>query len=161
MPPQGSLAGFWTLVLGAGLIGLTAASVLWIVRDRRRRSVELADADRAYFRQRDVRRSVCSVLLGLIGVLMILSTRIDVHAGRTQARLWVWAWLVVLGLLAAVLLLAGLDWVANSRYALRHRRALLSEQRELLADLARARQQGTAAQSRPRRGPPFHDPSLN
>ena len=162
MPASGAYSS--TLLLGAGLIGLASASFLWVVRDRGRRPDNPSPPDQQYFRHRDIRRFICSALLALIGILMLASTRIDYRVDRAHARAWVWTWLGVLALLIAVLILAGIDWLANSRYAIRHRRELLCEQREILADLARARKDAplpARGESRRRGGPPFIDPSLN
>ncbi len=145
--------------LGLGLIGLAFVSVYFIYRERSSRD-ELSDLDERYYRARDVRRTICSALMMVIGGLMVFGSQINVQAGRSQVRLWTLTWLAVLGLLAGLLLLAGLDWAANHRFARRNRRELLLEQRKLLADLARERKRESTGQNS-RKSPRFHDPSLN
>jgi len=145
--------------LGLGLIGFAFVSVYFIYRERSSRD-ELSDLDERYYRARDVRRTICSALMMVIGGLMVFGSQINVQADRSQVRLWTLTWLAVLGLLAVLLLLAGLDWAANHRFARRNRRELLLEQRKLLADLARERKRESSWQNS-RKSPRFHDPSLN
>ena len=151
----------WTHALGMALCIFALGMFCWVGYEYRLRSRELPPLDQRYFRLRDLRRGLCTLALAAIGCLMLYASRINVQAGRTEVRLWTWSWLAIFSLLASVFLLAGFDWVANRRYAMRHRRELLIEQRELLVELARARTQHALETERTRRGPHFHDPSLN
>jgi hypothetical protein len=151
-PRQTSTA---TLALGLGLIllGLAFATRVW--QETLRHSTRPEDPDRRYYRSRWIRRSVGAALLVAIGVAMIVLSGVEKPANVGQARQAVWGWIAVLGLLVALLITAALDWAANTRYAMRQRRALLDDQRKTLAELAlrkRARRQ---------RGSSFNDPSLN
>lgn len=139
-PQSGSVEG---LAIGAGVLVLSALFA-WRGRvERSRRDDTLNEVDRSYFAHKDRRRAVGTALLSLIGAGMIAGSRIDYRASRAAGRWFLAVWLGVGVLLIASLVLAMADWVANRRYALRLRRALLEERRSLVADELRRRAYGT------------------
>jgi hypothetical protein len=97
----------------------------------------LDDTDRDHFRWKDLRRFLGAILMAVVASLMLAATRIDPHTSPAQGRAWGWIWIAVLILIVGLLTLAFFDWRANTRYAVRHRRALLAEQRDYFASLKR------------------------
>jgi hypothetical protein len=121
------------VVLAAGL-GL-AAFQWWV---RRGRPPAASDDEARHDLGTDLRRFGVSALLGLIGAVMVASTRIDLKvpppANRDAARLWTWSWLAVLAMLLAVVVLALADWLAARAFAVREAGRLVRDHRALLAE---------------------------
>ncbi len=134
-----SLATRETVIAGLVLLALALALGVRQWLERRRREPAATDLDARYFAGRDRRRALSAALMGLAAGLMLASVRIDPRRSRADARLWLLLWVGVLGLTFVLVLLAGLDWVANRGDAIRQRRQLDAEQRALLAEMARLR----------------------
>ncbi|GIW86977.1 MAG: hypothetical protein KatS3mg108_1301 [Isosphaeraceae bacterium] len=156
MSATGSRGAAETLLIAAGLLTVDLLLVIAHLRERSRREAPLDDADRKYFANRDKRRWTGSVLMAVAAILMMATARIEPRGDLAASRLYVLLWLGVLTLVAGLLALALSDWVANRRYAARHRRQLIAERDRLVAEAARE-----ARQRRQRRRSPGGDPSWN
>jgi hypothetical protein len=132
-PPDASRE---TLILAGSLAVVTVGLAARQVFARRRRG-DLDAGEAAFYRGQDRRRALVAVVLAVISGMLAFCASIDVQAGRVQARIWVWAMIGVLVLALALLLLALLDWRANHLHAIRQGRALVEEQRALIADALR------------------------
>jgi hypothetical protein len=126
-----------TTLIALGLLALAAffGYRQWV--EIRAREQDLDAPDRDYFARKDRRRLAGSAIMAVMSTLMLVSARVDARKSPAHGRLWGWLWLLVLVLVIALLVLAFFDWRANTRYAIRHRRALLDEQRDYLASLKR------------------------
>jgi hypothetical protein len=151
-PQAAPVAG---VLLGAVLAALAGFFLVRGLTEPDRLPEGLGEEDRAYYRRRRVRRGVGSGLMALIGAAIVVLSLIDGRRSVETARALVWGWIAVLGLLVGLLVVGALDWSANTRFALRQRRALLTEQREYMADLARRRARERGGRGR------FGDPSVN
>lgn len=140
-----------TETLIAAAVVLTLAVLFgarqWLDRRRRDHQTDLTEDDARHLASRDWRRWGVAAILGLIGLLMIASTRIDVRRGPDAARLWGWTWLGVLALTVVLLVLALIDWRATAADARRQVRALAEEHRALLTDAIRYRDSQRDGQS--------------
>lgn len=120
--------------LAAFLLAVSAFFAYRQRRDRRRRDPGLPAADRKHYARQDTRRLVGSAAMAALAVMLPVGVRIDVRAGR-PSRLWFYAvWVLVVGLLALLLALAAIDWLANLALALRQRKALADERVAMLKD---------------------------
>lgn len=160
MPPRaaGSLVTE-TLLVALSLLLLAAYFTWrqWV--EQRSREPGLSNEDIQHFRAKDLRRYAGSAVMTVMAVLVVVSTRINFRRGPAEGRLWAWIWMAVLGLLIVLLVLAFFDWRETTRYAVRHRRALLEEQRDYFASLRRDRRprsgsNGQTSGSSPRRPSP-------
>lgn len=130
-------------VPGLLLAGLLVALAGWFaaaqLHERRRRPGDLPEPDRRYFRRKDVRRLSGSLLMLAVAGAMAVGLWIDPRDGRTERQLWAASWLVVLGLIVVLLVLALWDWLALGPYARRAFRRLDLERRQAAAELDRLR----------------------
>jgi hypothetical protein len=143
----------------AAALALLALAVFFAYRqwaESRARPAVLSPEDRAHFTRKDRRRWLNSLVMATMAALMLATTRIDPRANRAAARISLAMWLGVLLLAVLMLVLALFDWIANFRYARRHRRALRDEHRSILSDLVRLRRPSTPSngKARSKSGPP-------
>lgn len=125
-----------TIAVAVGLLAVDAALLVAHVRERSRRPAALDEADQRYYRDRDLRRGLGAAVMALAAVFMIAAARLRTVGDLAAARLYVSLWVGVLALIAALLGLALLDWLANRRFAARHRRQLQDERSALIAEAA-------------------------
>ena len=151
----GAIAG---LVLAALVLfaALGLAYRQW--SDRRRRGDNLAEADAQHFARQDVRRSLGTTLMLVLGIGLGVGAFLMPPGDRREARLFARIWAGNCGLLVLLLILALLDWAATSAYAHRHRRALVQQHREGLKSELRRRSTPTNGRSGPHNGPPSQAP---
>lgn len=164
MPPRApGSSNLETLVLAGTLLGLAGFFGVRQWLEVRARPPDLDDADRTYHRGKDIRRFLGSALMTVMAALMIAATRINPRASLALGRLWGWLWIAILALVVVMLAIAFLDWRANTRYAVRHRRALLAEQRDFFASLKRgsAPRQTSNGSNGHLQGPPPSQPSTH
>jgi hypothetical protein len=128
------------LAIAGGLLAL-AATFAWLQwRERRTRPAALSEADASYFRGKDFRRLVGSLVMALIAVGMFAGLTLNPR-DRLQRGGWATAWIGVLSLVPVLLILALGDWIALRRYAIRHRRALEQERHAVADQLRRLERQ--------------------
>jgi hypothetical protein len=140
MPPPPAISHNPEIWASASL--LVVLAIVFAARqfsERANRAENLDDWDQRHFRRKDARRWSGCVFMGVIAALMFYSTRVPI-LDKPSARLWVTCWIAVLVLLWLLLGLAFADWLANRKYANRHRAALREEQREFWAGLVRKKQ---------------------
>ncbi len=122
-----------TLILSGSLLVISVLLAGRLILDRARRG-EVEPSETGYFRERDRRRGLVALILTVIAVLLGLSTRLQIRADVTQARIWAWTMMAVLVLALVLLVLGLLDWRANHLHAIRQGRALVEEHRALLTE---------------------------
>jgi hypothetical protein len=117
------------LAIGLGVVALAGffAWRQWV--ETRTRDNELSVDDARYFKHKDIRRSLGTSVLGLIGIGMIVGSLIN---PKIQKMPFLWVWLIVGVLVLLSILLALVDWFANFAYAARHRRLLIEERLKLI-----------------------------
>lgn len=147
-----------TLAVAIGLLVVDTALLVAHIRERRLRPDPESEADRVYYRDRDIRRGLGAAVMAAAACLMIIAARLDMRVNLDAARLYIGLWFAVMGMVFALLVLALLDWISNRRYASRHRQALAEERSALIAQAAREARRRRARRER-RGGPP--DPSRN
>jgi MFS family permease len=141
MPPATALSRD-VLIAAAVVLAVAAALAIRQWYERANRPPASSDPEERHDRATDRRRWLVSAILGLIGLAMIASTRIELRVGpplarREAARLWSWTWLSILALVLVILLLALVDWLAGRAFALQEARRLAEDHRALLADALR------------------------
>jgi hypothetical protein len=136
MPPSTDLpsAGLG-VATGVGLIALFLGLRLWY--ERRGREPALPAADRVHFTHQDLRRGLGVGILVVVAAALGLGSRIPPRIAGKANLLFAVVWLVVLGLIVVLLLLAMIDWMATRRYAMRHRKAMIREQISAMKEHAR------------------------
>lgn len=95
--------------------------------DRRRREMELNEADARYFARQDARRLGGSTLMLLIAAGMVAGLTVDPRVDPQSGRLWGFLWLAVTLLVIGLLVLGMADWLDLRTYAARQRRTLHAE----------------------------------
>jgi hypothetical protein len=126
-------------VLSAGVILVALALGFWQWHDCRLRPTGLSPEDHAFFRNQELRRWTVFALMLVVGVLLLVGTRISHLVGGQPNPLFVQTWIVILALVFALFMLALFDWVATGRYARRHRQEITREGLEILRDELRRR----------------------
>jgi hypothetical protein len=138
MPPRALASPATETTLTAlALLAIAAFLAFRQWAELRGRELDLDQADRNHFFWKDRRRFAGSLVMAAISALMLIAARIEPRQSRAHGRVWGWIWITVLILVVGLLALGFLDWRANTRYAVRHRRALLAEQRDYFASLKR------------------------
>jgi hypothetical protein len=120
---------------GIALIAVYLGLRQWY--ERRAREPDLCDADRLYLSSQDVRRGLGVAVMLILAVGILIGARIEPRVGGRANLLYLEVWVTVIGLLIAMITLAGLDWLATSRYARRQRRAIAEERMKLLEEVIR------------------------
>jgi len=105
--------------------------------ERRAREPDLSDADRDYFSRQDVRRGLGVMVMLILAAGISIGSRIEPRVNGQANLAYFEAWLGVIGLLVVMITLAGLDWLATTRYARRQRRFIAEERIKLLHDVIR------------------------
>ncbi len=138
----------WSLVLSmasAAIAAILGLSVWW---DRRTRKPGLFVNDHRHFVLQDIRRTVGIVCLALLSPGLYFGSRVPVFVGEPGPpgqpapahpvlhpnRVFLGIWLAVFVLLAILLALALVDWIATRRYARRQRNAMSLERLDLLRE---------------------------
>lgn len=138
----------WSLVLSilvAAVAAMLGLSVWW---DRRTRKPGLFLNDYRHFVLQDIRRIVGIICLALLGPGLYFGSRVPVFVSEPVPpgqpapaqpvlhpnRVFLGIWLAVFVLVAVLLALALLDWVATRRYARRQRSAMSLERLDLLRE---------------------------
>lgn len=124
-----------TMSLGITLVAVFLGLRQWY--ERRARNAELSDADRHYLHTQDLRRSVGVGVMLILAAGILIGARIEPRVNGRANLAYVAVWLSVVGLLLALVLLAGIDWLATSRYARQQRRFIAEERLRLLHDVIR------------------------
>jgi hypothetical protein len=124
-----------TMSLGIALIAMFLGLRQWY--DHRGRAEDLSEADCHYLHRQDVRRAVGVGMMLILAAGIVVGARIEPRVNGRANVAYVGVWLTVVGLLLASVLLAGVDWLATSRYARQQRRAIAEERVRLLHDMIR------------------------
>jgi drug/metabolite transporter superfamily protein YnfA len=125
--PPADASGPISLAL-AGLVLVAAAFLAWRQwRDVRTRPADLPPLDRNHFARQDLRRVVGTIVLALLGVAIAFGGQMP-HMINGQANTkFIQLWAGVAFLIAALLMLAMLDWISTRLYFKRHRQRLTNE----------------------------------
>jgi hypothetical protein len=126
-----------SLMISLGIVLIAAFLGLRQWYEQQAREPDLSDLDRAYFTRQDLRRgwgvAVMLILAAGLSIGTRIAPRVDGHGNLT----FVVFWMGEIGLLAVLIVLAGIDWFATRRYALRHRRSMARERVKMLRDAIR------------------------
>jgi hypothetical protein len=106
--------------------------------ERQAREEDLCDTDRQYLVRQDIRRGLGVAVMLLLAAGISLGCRIEPRVNGQANLLYFEVWLGVIGLLVTMVALAGLDWIATSRYARLKRADIARERIKLLHDVIRA-----------------------
>ena len=137
--PRHELALMLSLALGGTVWLIAGLLAWWQARDRARREDEvLSEPDALHFQRQDARRSRVSILMALLGLGLIIGTRLEPRVGGKANPLFLLTWLAVFSGVILLLMFALHDWAATRVYALRHRDAIHRQRMALLeAELKR------------------------
>jgi hypothetical protein len=125
--PAPDASGPISLVLAALVIS-AAAFLGWRQwRDMRTRPAELSALDRNHFFRQDVRRLVGTIVLALLSVAIGIGGRMPHRVNGVANTRFIQLWAGVVFLIAALLILALLDWISTQLYLRRHRLKLAQE----------------------------------
>jgi hypothetical protein len=136
----------------------------WLTWRRSERKIDLSPEDRLYVRWQVRRRLACAALMVLLAGLLALSFILEGPANQLVAQgeaarargewapldpeqerffhLWGGFWIVALLVLLAIIILAGLDFLAIRRYGQRHMRQIQADRRAMIENqIARVRSQ--------------------
>jgi hypothetical protein len=130
-----------TLVISAVL----GVSVWW---ERRTRKPSLLPEDHRHFQIQDIRRGVGVICLALLAPGIYIGSRLPIfefeplpagiHAPAPPVqhpnRVFLGVWAAVFALVAVLLALALVDWIATRRYARRQRAAMTMERLDILRE---------------------------
>lgn len=117
----------------AALVGLIAIVLAWRQQvDRSRRGSDLSDADSLHFRRQDRRRLLGAGLMVVLAIGLVVGTEMSPGTREQPNLAWLRLWIGVCLLVLMLLGLALADWVANARYASRHRRSIEDERNALI-----------------------------
>jgi hypothetical protein len=123
--------------LAAGLALIASFLGLRQWYERRARSAALSPPDHDHFARQDRRRWAGVAALAAIALLALAASRTPVRDQGRGNVLFVVVWVVVMGLLVVLLILAMTDWMATRRYARRQRKQLF---RDSIEQVRRERQ---------------------
>ncbi len=137
--PRQELALVLSLALGGAVWLIAGLLAWWQARDRARREGEdLSEADALHFDRQDARRSRVTILMALLGLGLIVGTRLEPRVAGKANPLFLATWLAVFAGVVLLLMFALHDWAATRVYALRHRDAIHRQRMALLeAELKR------------------------
>jgi di/tricarboxylate transporter len=135
-----ALYGSW---LSLGLLGLVAALLYWLWKDRRRRDANLSADDRHHFLGEDMRRSVVLVILTLLAVGIFVGSRWPATVNGRPSPRFLATWIGIVALIVVLLVLAMIDWLATQRYARRHREIIVREGMKALREEVEAHRNAT------------------
>jgi hypothetical protein len=124
-----------TMSLGIVLIASFLGLRQWY--ERRARESNLSDLDRRYLHRQDMRRSAGVAVMLLLAAGISIGGRIEPRINGRANVVYLEVWLAVIALLVFMVILAGLDWLATSRYARRQRRFIAEERMKLLHEVIR------------------------
>ncbi|MHB1559044.1 MAG: hypothetical protein ACYC61_16455 [Isosphaeraceae bacterium] len=138
----------WSLVLAIVAVAVAAMLALSVWWDRRTRKPGLFLNDYRHFVLQDIRRTVGIVCLALLAPGLYFGSRVPVFVAEPVApgqaapdqpvlhpnRVFLGIWLAVFVLVAILLALALIDWVATRRYARRQRSAMSLERLDILRE---------------------------
>jgi hypothetical protein len=152
--PVNDASGPISLVLAALVMAAAAFLGWWQWRDVRTRSDELSPLDRNHFFRQDIRRLVGTIVLALLSVAIGFGGRMPHRVNGVANTKFVYLWAGVIFLIAALLILALLDWISTQLYLRRHRLKLTQEglsivEAELRIKLAQQRRHRERFDARP------------
>lgn len=138
----------WSLTLAIVVVAVAAILGLSVWWDRRTRKPGLFLNDYRHFVLQDIRRIVGIICLALLAPGLYFGSRVPVFVAEpvppgqpapAQAvlhpnRVFLGIWLSVFVLVAVLLALALIDWVATRRYARRQRSAMSVERLDILRE---------------------------
>jgi hypothetical protein len=133
------------MAAGISLIAAFLALREWY--ERRARETDLSEADQLHFARQDVRRSVGVGVIFAIVVILLVSSAIEPRIKGRANLFFIELWVVVLGLIIVLLVLAMFDWMGTRSYARRQRRQIIRE------SLAGIRKEVRSTGSSPSKGP--------
>lgn len=123
-----------SLVLSSFVV-LVAALLAWKEWcDRRARAVELTPEDSLHYFHQDTRRSMGIAVMGLLAVGLVVGSRTPTRLGNRANPQFLVIWLGVFLLIALLLLLAMIDWLALRGFARRQRSQILRERIEIIRE---------------------------
>ncbi len=131
-----SVYGSW---LALGLAAIVLLLLLWQWADRRFRSSDLSDADRAHFRGQDVRRAFVAGAMALLASGIFVGSRMPYKVNGRPNLAFLEIWLAILALILILIGLALVDWFATRAYARRHRSEIVREGMEIIQEELRIR----------------------
>jgi hypothetical protein len=139
--PSASLAMAAGISLIAAFLGLRE----WY--ERRARETDLSEADRLHFARQDARRILGVGVIFAIVVILLVSAALEPRIKGKANLVFIELWVVALGLIIVLLVLAMIDWVGTRTYARRQRRQII---RESLAGIRKeARSLGSSIRKKP------------
>lgn len=107
--------------------------------DRLARPADPSPEDARHFHHQDSRRTIGLVILSLLAVSLVVGSRLPPKIEGRASTPFLIVWLAVFLLIALLLALALIDWLALRIFARRHRSRILRERIETLRDEARRR----------------------
>ena len=144
-----SPTAFYGSLLAGGMIAVVAALLGWQWAERRHRSVDHSEQDRAHFTRQDVRRWVVAGVLTLLAFGVYLGSGMPYRRDGRPNLAFLEIWTLIFVLLLVLVGLALLDWVATRNYANRHRTQMVREGISILRDELRTRvEQSSRRESR-------------
>ena len=127
------------LVLAVGVFAVAVALAGWHWVELRKPAPIGSEADALHFARQNARRcAVAGIKMVLVPLLFVGSRTGHRLNGRPNA-VFIAVWLVVFTLVTALLILAGIDWLATRQFARRTRSAIVREGMELLGEEMKAR----------------------
>lgn len=137
--------------MSIGILVVVVLLLVWLWYERRLRGlgVELSAEDATHFTRQDVRRGLVAVILGIVGLGIFADSLVEPRTAGRANPLFLLIWLSIFLLLAALPVLAAIDWLATRRYARRQIRALAQERMEILREELRLRSHGESGSNGP------------
>ncbi|WP_165228461.1 hypothetical protein [Aquisphaera insulae] len=113
------------LATGLFMIALFLGLREWY--ERRAREEDRSQEDRAHFARQDLRRGLGIGLVASVAVLVVVGAILEWTPHRRPSVLFPIVWIVIMGLMVSLLVLALVDLAATRDYARRHRRRIVHE----------------------------------
>jgi hypothetical protein len=156
MPSPADLSSA-SLAMAAGISLIAAFLGLREWYERRARETDLSDADRLHFARQDLRRSAGVGVIFAIVLILLVSAALEPKIKGRANLIFIELWVVALGLIVVLLVLALFDWAGTRTYARRQRRQII---RESLAGI-RKEVRSIAASTRESPDTPAEPPAPN
>ena len=124
----------YSLALSVGLAALAAGLIGVQLYGRRNRPGDLDAQDVRHFGRQKIRRGLVAAVMLVLSAAIYTGARLPHISGGKPNLRFVETWLGIFALVFVLMLLAGIDWVATRRYAVRHGRAILDQGLQTIRD---------------------------